>query len=69
MATLQDLRLQARLSVKALAELADVDRSTVQRAEDGQPVQDTKAYAIVDALAKRLDRKIAFRDVEGLNIL
>lgn len=69
MATLQELRLEARLSVRALAELAKVDRQTINRAENGQPVQDVKAYAIVRALAQQLERKITLQDVEGVNIL
>jgi len=69
MATLRDLRLEARLSQNALAKLAQVDRMTVDRAESGLPVQDVKAYAIVQALATQLGREIKLDDIEGLNIL
>ena len=68
MSDLTQLRLQARLSVAALARLANVDRSTVQKAENGVPIQDVKAYAIVDALSDALRRKIALSDVDGLKI-
>src|SRR5207302_8086291 len=54
MPTLRDLRLQARLSINALAHLARIDRKTVERAEEGQPVQDAKAYAIVETLGQEL---------------
>ena len=69
MATLKELRLEARLSVNRLSQLAQVDRMTVDRAENGNPVQDVKAYAIVQALSQELGRKIELREVEGLNIL
>jgi predicted transcriptional regulator len=68
-ATLQELRLEAHLSVNALSKLAQVDRQTIERAEAGTPVQDVKAYQIVEALSQHLGRKIALREVEGLNIL
>ncbi len=69
MATLKELRLEARLSVNALSKLAKVDRMTIDRAESGTPVQDVKAYAIVQVLAQQLGRKLRLEDVEGLNIL
>lgn len=69
MPTLKDLRLQAHLSIAELSRRANVDRKTVERAEEGQPVQDAKAYAIVEALSNLLGRPISLGDVEGLNIL
>lgn len=69
MATIKELRLQARLSVAQLSRVANVDRKTVERAEEGQPIQDVKAYAIVSALGERLGRSLSLNDVEGLNIL
>lgn len=69
METLKQLRLQAHLSIAELSRLANVDRKTVERAEDGTPVQDVKAYSIVEALAKQLGRSISLDDVSGLNIL
>jgi transcriptional regulator with XRE-family HTH domain len=69
MATLQELRLQARLSVSRLARLADVDRQAVVRAERGEQIRDVTAYAIVSTLAKVLQRDIKLADVDGLNIL
>ncbi len=69
MATLQELRLEARLSINALAQQAQVDRQTVTRAEAGTPVQDVKAYAIVRVLSQKLGKEIKLADVEGLNIL
>ncbi len=69
MDTLRDLRLQAGLSVNRLAHISGVDRKTVERAEEGLPVQDVKAYAIVRALAQALQRQITLDDVEGLQLV
>ena len=69
MATLKQLRLQAHLSIAELSRLANVDRKTVERAENGNPVQDAKAYAIVDVLARQLGRELEIEDVDGLKIL
>ena len=69
MPTIKELRLEARLSIAQLSRLADVDRKTVERAENGEPVQDTKAYAIVKALNARLGQHITLAQVDGLNIL
>lgn len=69
MPTLKELRLEARLSVSKLARLADVDRQTVERAENGTAIQDVKAYAIVSALAKTLGRSIPLSEVKGLYVI
>jgi predicted transcriptional regulator len=69
MPTLKELRLEARLSVNALAKLAHVDRATIDRAERGDPVYDYSAAAIVQTLAKQLGRTIRLEDVDGLRII
>jgi predicted transcriptional regulator len=70
MASISELRLQANLTVNKLATLAHIDRATVLRAQEGQPVQDIKAKAIVDVLNERLGLSLDFRrDVDGLVIL
>lgn len=69
MPTLKELRLKAHLSINQLARLAGIDRQTVERAEEGRPVQDVKAYQIAEALSKELGEQIKFEDVEGLQIL
>lgn len=66
MATLEDLRLEAHLSVAALSRKAGVDMKTVKRAIDGQAVQKVKAVAILDALSKELDRSLKLDDVDGI---
>ncbi len=68
MATLKDLRLQARLSMAGLGRMANVDGKTVRRAEEGQPIQEVKAFAICEALGKQLNQTLTITDVEGLKI-
>jgi hypothetical protein len=69
MATLKQLRLSARLTIARLGKLADVDGKTVKRAEDGIPINEVKAVAIVEALGKVLNRELTIGEVEGLKIL
>jgi hypothetical protein len=69
MATLEDLRLEARLSMGALSRKAGVDIKTVRRALDGDNIQKLKAVAIVEAVAKELNRQIKLEDVDGLHYL
>jgi transcriptional regulator with XRE-family HTH domain len=69
MATLKELRLQADYSKSKLARLAGIDHQTITRAEQGTPVQDAKAYAILRILSSKLEKDITFKDVEGLNII
>ena len=65
--TLEDLRLEAHLSVAALSRKAGVDMKTVKRAIDGEPVQKVKAVAIVDALSKELERPLKLEEIEGIH--
>lgn len=67
MPTLEDLRLEARLSLGALSRKAGVDMKTIRRAIDGENVQKLKAFAIVDALSKELDRPLKLEDIKGLH--
>jgi len=68
-ATLHELRIEAGLSINRLAQLADVDRNTVTRAEEGRPIQEVKAYAIVQAIARQLGRSIKLSEVDDLQVL
>jgi predicted transcriptional regulator len=67
MPTLEDLRLEARLSISSLSREAKVDIKTVRRALDGENVQKLKAIAILDALAEKLNRPLKLEDVDGLH--
>lgn len=68
MATVKQLRLKARLSIQGLGRLANVDPKTIRRAEDGRPVQELKAVAIVEALGEALGQELTVEDVENLHI-
>jgi transcriptional regulator with XRE-family HTH domain len=60
-------RLRARLSVAQLARIAQVDETTVKRAESGQPVQEVKAFAIAEALGQELGQELSIDDL-GITI-
>ncbi len=68
MATVKQLRLKARLSIQGLGRLANVDPKTIRRAEDGLPVQELKAVAIVEALGEALGQELKIEDVDNLHI-
>ena len=68
MPTLKELRLKARLSAEALGRLANVSGKTVTRAEEGLPIQEVKAVAIVEALGQALGQQLRVEDVEDLHI-
>jgi len=68
MPTLKELRLKARLSAEALGRLANISGKTVTRAEEGLPIQEVKAVAIVEALGQALGQELRVTDVEGLHI-
>jgi DNA-binding XRE family transcriptional regulator len=68
MATVRTLRLEAGLSKQALGRRANVDTKTISRAEDGLPIQDVKAAAIVKALGEVLGQKLTIEDVDNLRI-
>lgn len=67
MPTLEDLRLEARLSMAELSRRARVDMKTIRRALDGERVQKLKAYAIVDAIAEALHRPLKLEEIENLH--
>ncbi len=68
MPTIRELRLRARLSVNRLARLADVDYKTAQRADEGLPIQQLKAMALVEALSRELGKPITLEEVDDLHI-
>lgn len=49
---LTQVRLNAGLTVAALAREAKIDRKTVDRAESGESISTVKAYAIANALTR-----------------
>lgn len=64
---MKQYRLRARLSVAQLARIAQVDETTVKRAESGQPVQEVKAFAIAEALSQELGQGLSIDDL-GITI-
>ncbi len=68
MAKLKELRLRARISAEELGRLANVSGKTVKRAEEGLPVQELKAVAIVEALGQALGRDLKIEDIDDLRI-
>ena len=68
MATVKQLRLKARLSIQGLGRLANVDSKTIRRAENGLPVQELKAVAIVEALGEALGQELKIEDIDNLHI-
>ena len=68
MATLKELRLRARLSAEELGRKANITGKTVKRAEQGLPVQELKAVAIVEALGQALGQELKIEDVDNLHL-
>ena len=60
---MKQYRLRARLSIAQLARKAQVDETTVRRAERGQPVQEVKAFAIANALSNELGQELSIDDL------
>jgi DNA-binding XRE family transcriptional regulator len=60
---MKQYRLRARLSIAQLARIAQVDETTVRRAETGQPVQEVKAFAIAQALSQELGQNLSMNDL------
>ncbi len=65
--SLQEVRLDAGLTVSALSHEAKVDRRTIERAESGEPVTEIKARAIAKALTRVLGRTVTVQEL-GINI-
>jgi predicted transcriptional regulator len=61
--TMKQYRLRARLSIAQLARLAQVDETTVRRAESGQAVQEVKAFSIAEALSQELGQELSVADL------
>lgn len=64
MSTLEDLRIEAGLSISELARLAKVSRETVEKAENGEPIRGNVAGKICNAISEKLDRRITYRDAD-----
>lgn len=61
---LTQVRLNAGLTVAALAREAKIDRKTVDRAEAGESISEVKAYAIANALTRVTGRTHTVQSLE-----
>lgn len=66
--SLEEVRLDAGLTVAALSHEAKVDRRTIDRAEAGEVIQEVKARAIAKALSKVLGRTVTVQEL-GIQIV
>lgn len=68
MSTLEDLRIEAGLSISELSRLAQVSRITIEKAEQGESIRGNLAGKICSILSERLNRRITYKDA-GISIL
>lgn len=68
MSVLEDLRIEAGLSVSELAREAEINRVTVEKAERGEAIRGNVAGKICRVLGEHLGRKITYKDAD-INIL
>jgi hypothetical protein len=62
---LEDFRIEvARLTRQELSVLSDVSVSTIQRAEEGQPISRLMRARILDGLSKHLGRAVTRDDID-----
>jgi hypothetical protein len=62
---LEDFRIEvARLTRQELSVLSDVSVSTIQRAEEGQPISRLMRARILDGLSKRLGRAVTRDEID-----
>ena len=62
---LEDFRIEvARLTRQGLSVLSDVSVSTIQRAEEGQPISRLMRARILDGLSKQLGRAVTRDEID-----
>jgi len=62
---LEDFRIEvARLTRQELSVLSDVSVSTIQRAEEGQPISRLMRARILDGLSKQLGRAVTRDEID-----
>lgn len=69
MTTLKEYREATGLSLAEISRKANVDQSTVKKAETGQPVRRIKVIAILTAISKELGTQISLNQVDDLILL
>jgi hypothetical protein len=68
MSTVEQLRLECRLSKNELAREARIDFNTLQRAINGDPISLNTANKLAYAISTALGRSIQWQHIEGLNV-
>jgi predicted transcriptional regulator len=68
MSTLEDLRIEAGLTMTQLAREAKISRVSLEKAEQGEPIRGDVAGKICSILSDRLNRRITYKDA-GISIL
>lgn len=68
MPTVKDHRLNAGMSKSELCRKADVDFSTLTKAETGEPIQEHNAQKIIKALNTVLGLQLTISEVDNLAI-
>ena len=62
---LEDFRIEvARLTRQELSVLSDVSVSTIQRAEEGQPISRLMRARILDGLSRHLGKTVTRDDID-----
>lgn len=64
MTVLEDLRIEAGLSIAQLAKLARVARETIEKAERDEPIRGDVAGKICRALSQQLGRQITYKEAQ-----
>ncbi len=64
MSVLEDLRIEAGLSVAQLASLAHVSRDTIEKAEQGRAIRGDVAGKICNTLGEKLGRRITYKEAQ-----
>lgn len=64
MSVLEDLRIEAGLSVAQLASMAHVSRDTIEKAEQGRAIRGDVAGKICQALSEQIGRRITYKDAQ-----
>jgi predicted transcriptional regulator len=68
MSVLEDLRIEAGLSMRELASLAKISRVSLEKAEQGEPIRGDVAGKICRVLSERLERRITYKEAQ-INLL
>lgn len=66
--SLENMRLDAGLTISGLSREAKVDRRTIERAEAGELITEVKARAIARAISNAVGRTVTVQEL-GINVM